>query len=187
MLTPAQEDLLFQYIEEAWDASSNVKKAKYARKALEIDPDALDGYLLLSHATSNSAERQSFLREGVRRGQKIWANEIKRPAQSYFWADMDTRPYMRLVHVLALTLWDDGDQQGALELCRYLLKLNPNDNQGIRHLLLAWYPVTGDWTDFAKLLKKYGDDGSTEHLFAACLSGMVCPLPEATGRCTCAG
>ena len=43
---------------------------------------------------------------------------------------------------------------------RDMLRLNPNDNQGIRYLLLDCLLILGRDDDAAKLVKRYRDDGS---------------------------
>lgn len=168
----AREDAVTDAIEAAWEAKTDAARAKAARKVLALDPEALDGYVILHYALDTPAEQAALLFEAVRRGRRRWAAEIKRPSAHHFWLDLDTRPFMRALHLLGLRLWDIGEREAAVGEAEALLRLNPNDNQGIRHLLLAWYPVTGGWTGFEKVLKRYKDDGSTEFAYALCLDAI---------------
>jgi hypothetical protein len=170
MITDAQQDLVFDLMERAWEADKPADGAKWARKALAINPDELDAYVLLAKATTTTAEKIALLSEGARRGKKIWAAEIKRPAQSHFWLDMDTRPFLRNVHWLALLQWEADERGEAILNAEFLLRLNPNDNQGIRYLLLNWLPVLGKWEGHSRLLKKYKSDSGTDYLYARCLN-----------------
>jgi hypothetical protein len=170
MLTPAQQDRVWDYMERAWEADKASVGAKWARKALAIDPDQLDGYVLLARASDVKAEQIALLSEGVRRGKRVWADEIKRSAQSDFWLDIDTRPFMRNVHWLALLQWESGEREDATQNAEFLLRLNPNDNQGIRYLLLNWYPILDQWEAQGKLFKKYKDDIGPDYLYARCLN-----------------
>lgn len=154
-----------ELIFRAWDAKTEKTRVKLAREALEIDRDAVDAYILLGQYLPSTAERLAMLREGVSRGCKIWAAEMKRPSENYFWLDIDTRSFMRAVHLFALALWDEGDRVGAIAQAKLLLRLNPNDNQGIRELLWAWYPAIGDWAATENLLKRYRKDRSTACLY----------------------
>ncbi len=53
-----------------------------------------------------------------------------------FWLDVDTRPpYMRALMALGDLLWATGDTNGAIDVYQKMLRLNPDDNQGIRHVL----------------------------------------------------
>ena len=54
---------------------------------------------------------------------------------SSFWADLDSRPFMRALHGRGLCLWRLGRLAEAREILAQMLALNPNDNQGARFLL----------------------------------------------------
>ena len=168
----AAADVLADALDAAWDAKTDAARAKAARKVLALDPDALDGYVILHYALTTEAEKLALLFEAVRRGRRLWAAAIKRPSAHDFWYDMDTRPFMRALHLLALHLWTAGDHDQAIREAEALLRLNTDDNQGIRHLLLAWYPVAGDWDAFTKLLRRYREDESTEFAFGRCLDAI---------------
>lgn len=158
------------FIDQAWEAPTPAKRAAYARKALAIDPDAIDAYVALALSMETLAEQIALLREGVRIGAQRWTAEIKRPSKAHFWSDIDTRPYMRAVHNLALALWQRGERAEAAGLADLLVRLNPNDNQGARYLGLAWHPVLGDWTRVERLLAQYDGECRTEYLYARCLN-----------------
>ena len=156
----------------AWDASTPATRAKYARKALMVDDDAIDAYVVLALSTEALGEQIALLREAVRIGKREWAEAIKRPAQHDFWLDIETRPFMRAARNLALALWQRGERDEAVTLVDFLLKLNPNDNQGMRYLALAWHPVLENWTAVDRILKRYREEDSTEFLYAATLSAF---------------
>lgn len=59
------------------------------------------------------------------------------PAIRRFWGILETRPYMRALMGLAQTLVELGRVNEALAQFRELLRLNPNDNQGVRYPLLS--------------------------------------------------
>jgi tetratricopeptide (TPR) repeat protein len=50
-----------------------------------------------------------------------------------FWGFHETRPYMRACHGLAVAFADAGQTNDAIEQYREMLRLNPNDNQGVRY------------------------------------------------------
>ena len=108
-------------MDQAWETDSPATRSKWARKVLEIDPNELSAYMLLSEATQVRRKKIALLHEGVRRGEKIWAQEIKRPSHYDFWLDMDSRPYMRCLHCLAVVQWDDGDRDEAVKNAKMLL------------------------------------------------------------------
>lgn len=55
------------------------------------------------------------------------------------WGDMDNRAYMRAVQYKADLCADEGEKEKAIELYKLLLKLNPNDNQGVRYTIAGVY------------------------------------------------
>ena len=54
----------------------------------------------------------------------------------HFWGVLETRPYMRARQGLADTLWRLDRRDEARSHYEEMLRLNPNDNQGIRYLLV---------------------------------------------------
>jgi hypothetical protein len=159
-----------ELIDRAWDASEPALRAAFARRALALDSTAVDAYVVLAQSVETAAERIALLREGVRRGEFHWLQYLKRPPKHFFWAHLETRPFMRALHNLALALWECGDREDAALLADRILRFNPNDNQGIRYLALAWHPVLGNWLRVDALLKKYRGEDRTEYLYAYCLN-----------------
>lgn len=157
-------------IDRAWDATDPTVRATLARQALALDSTAVDAYVALAFCVETAAERIALLREGIRHGEFYWQQYLKRPPKGFFWGHIATRPFMRAMHNLALALWENGDRAEAVALADRLIRLNPNDNQGMRYLALAWHPVLGNWPRVDALLKKYKGEGCTEYLYANCLN-----------------
>jgi tetratricopeptide (TPR) repeat protein len=164
-----------ELVDEGWDALDsglNEIAADKARKALELDPLAVDAFVVLAHSDDSRAVRIAVLREGVRNGEIVLAEHLKSWRQADFWLDLDTRPYMRAVHYLGLELWerDSGDdREEATKLIAHLLKINPNDNQGARMLAYGWYPMLGKWDALTALLRRYRKESRTETAFTLAL------------------
>jgi len=70
---------------------------------------------------------------------------------------------------LALALQELGEDEAAREHFRAMLKLNGNDNQGIRYLLLASLLRCGDLAGAKALLASYADDWSAQWLYTRAL------------------
>jgi tetratricopeptide (TPR) repeat protein len=172
--TESVEDL----IDKAWESPTRAKRAHYARLALTADPEAIDAYVALSFTVPTRAEYIALLHEAVRLGGIRWRREIQSVAGSrFFWGGIETRPYMRAVHNLALALWLQGgreQREEAVDLVEQLLRLNPNDNQGVRYLALAWYPVLDNWKRVEKILAAYSEDNGLECSYARCLDAFRC-------------
>jgi tetratricopeptide (TPR) repeat protein len=61
--------------------------------------------------------------------------EVKDIPKGGFWGILESRPYMRAMNGLGLTAWKNGRIDEAIGIFKRMLKLNPNDNQGVRYLM----------------------------------------------------
>lgn len=146
---------------DAWEASDRRRRIALAKKALEISPLCADAYVLLAQDTARNLDQAIELyRQGVEAGEKAIGKAAFRDDVGHFWGLLETRPYMRARQGLAQTLWDKGLQDEAATHYRDMLRLNPNDNQGIRYLLLDCLLILGRDDGAAKLIKRYKEDGS---------------------------
>ena len=136
----ASDEALFQaqdLMYEAFEARGR-HRAALARQALTISPDCADAYLLLAEETASSAEdARELLEQGVAAGERALGPEPFADV-GHFWGILETRPYMRARAALAETLWALGRREEAVEHHRDLLRLNPNDNQGLRYRQAEW-------------------------------------------------
>ena len=69
----------------------------------------------------------------------------------------------------ALALLKLGEEDAAIDAFRAMLKLNPNDNQGIRYLLLGCLLRRDDVAAVKKLLADYNDEWSAYWLYTRAL------------------
>lgn len=145
---------------EAWD-SNGPTRIELARRALEIDPDCADAYVLLAEETARSVEEARDLHaKGVAAGERSLGPKAFEEDAGHFWGILETRPYMRARAGLAASLWAMGDREAAVGHYREMLRLNPNDNQGIRDVLATRLLDLGHDDDLERLLEQYEDDAS---------------------------
>jgi len=162
-LTPLEEaqDLMY----EAWDAKG-VARTRLARKALEMSPDCADAYVLLAEESArNVEEARDLFAQGLAAGERGLGPEFFEEEAGHFWGILETRPYMRAREGLAERLWRLGEREAAIEHYREMLRLNPNDNQGVRYVLLDCLLGMGRNDEAGELLSRYEDDGSAEWLY----------------------
>lgn len=154
----------------AWEASSPARRVALARQALEISPDCADAYVLLvEHSTGGVAESIALLREGIAAGERALGKRAFEDDVGHFWGLLETRPYMRARAGLAQLLREAGQHDEALAHYRDLLRLNPNDNQGLRYELASYLLELGLDDELTKLLARYKDDCSATWAYAAAL------------------
>ncbi|HUU85252.1 MAG TPA: hypothetical protein VM243_17265, partial [Phycisphaerae bacterium] len=162
-LEQAQE-LMYQ----AWEARGR-RRRKLARQALEICADCADAYVLLAEEVSDLDEACTLYRQGVEAGERSLGRATFREEAGQFWGILETRPYMRAREGLARGLWASGHQEEAVKHYRDLLRLNPDDNQGIRYVLAACLLELGKDRELSRLLDRYEED-SAQWLYLRALS-----------------
>ena len=151
-----------ELVYDAWDAANRRTRVSLARRALKISPLCADAYVLLAEESARSLqETRDLYARGVEAGELALGPRCFKQDVGHFWGLLETRPYMRARCGLARTLWAAGEWDAAIAHYRELLRLNPNDNQGIRDLLAACLLAIGDDAGLARLLQHYAEDAGT--------------------------
>lgn len=149
------------FLELAQSASSKSAALKYAKKALELDPDNIDAAVMTADLTASSIEK---LLEKYKK--LIGKAEEKLEAEGYFeencvgefWLIIETRPYMRLLYEYSDNLVTCGKMRLAAAEYEKMLRLCEGDNLGARYRLMHIYAFLEDEQSALGLLKKYPDD-----------------------------
>lgn len=163
-------DAAQQVMYDAWEIDDRRRRIALAKKALALSPFCADAYVLLAQETARSLEEEiEIYRLGVEAGEKALGKACFREDVGHFWGLLETRPYMRARHGLALGLWDKGEHDEAIAHFREMLRLNPNDNQGIRYLLLDCLLELNRNEEAAALIEDYPDDGGSGWLWSRAL------------------
>ena len=154
---------------DAWDAQGN-ERIELAYKALSVSDECADAYVLLSHeAATNVTEAIRFLEDGVRAGERALGQKMFEEEAGYFWGILETRPYMRARFDLAHLLCLGGKRAEGIIHMQDLLRLNPGDNQGVRHELAVCLLEDGDLDALGNLLDEYPDEYSAVWFYSRAL------------------
>jgi len=163
-------DVAQELIYDAWEAPTKKRRVALARKALKISPDCADAYLLLAETEATSADEViNFYRKGVEAGERAIGKKAFKNDVGHFWGILETRPYMRARAGLAECLREMGKTEEAVDHYWDMLRLNPNDNQGVRDLLMPCLIELGRDQDAEKLFKQYRNDGMAVWLYSRVL------------------
>ena len=155
---------------EAWEAPTRPRAVALAKKALAISADCADAYVLLAEETAKSLDEAIDLyRRGVEAGERALGRKAFKEDVGYFWGLLETRPYMRARAGLAQSLWEAGRREEAVEHYWEMLRLNPNDNQGIRDLLMPCLIELGRDAEAEKLFTQYEEDGMAVWVYSRAL------------------
>lgn len=145
------------------------KQVSLARQALKISPDCADAYVLLAEHAEIAEEAQKLYEQGVAAGERALGKQAFAEHGGHFWGVLETRPYMRARQGLAQCLWEAGRREEAASHYQEMLRLNPNDNQGVRYSLATLLLDMDRDQDLRALLKQYENDGSAEWAYAQAL------------------
>lgn len=159
-----ERDPLFQaqdLMYDAWECGTKRDRIKLAKQALEISEQCADAYVMLAQeAAKNVIEARGFYELAVAAGEKAIGPEAFEQDVGHFWGILETRPYMRARSGLAQCLWDLGERKEAARHLLDQLRLNPNDNQGLRYILMSWLLTLGDDLGLEKILDEYNEDSA---------------------------
>lgn len=146
-------------IYDALDEPNRQKRLVLARKALSISPYCADAYNLLAEESESLEERLELYGQGVNVGRMALGDLFFEENTGYFWGVFETRPYMRALAGFSKCLWEKGKRQEAINNYQEIIKLNPNDNQGIRYTLINCLLTEGMYEEAEKLLAEYQEPG----------------------------
>lgn len=136
---PLEPDSPRQRAADLLDRAAEVRgrrQIQLARQALAIDPDCADALDLLARRAGDPVRRIELAEQAVEAARRAIGDQFDSTI-GHFWGVTDTRPYMRARCTLAMFLREAGRHQESLDHLFDMLRLNPNDNQGIRDLIPA--------------------------------------------------
>ncbi len=128
-----------------------------AKQALAEDPDHVEANILLAESTKNAEQAVERFQHAKELGRKQ-LGPLMEEAAGEFWMCTETRPYMRACHGLATTLQKAGQTSDAIAEYQEMLRLNPNDNQGVRYELIPLLVAHNRESDAIRLLNDYREE-----------------------------
>ncbi len=136
-LTPVTSNAAEETFDEGmehWWAGDRRGATKLFKRALELDSQHADAHnhlgIVSLEARKLKAAEHHF-RAAIDGGQR----HLEREGSKVPWGFIENRPYLRGLSNLALVLAEQKKWAEALAIHKRMLKLNPNDNQGVRYLI----------------------------------------------------
>lgn len=109
-----------------------------ARRALSLNPDLSDAWLVLADHEDNPQDALEIIRKAVDAAVRYMGGPgVFQEYAGHFWEFIETRPYMRAMHALAMELLEMDKNQEALQILDRMLELNPSDDMGVRYIYLV--------------------------------------------------
>ena len=158
------QDLVYR----AFDARGR-RKIQLVRKALELSPDCADAYVALAEQATDGEAARDLYAQGVAAGERALGPAMFEQEVGHFWGLTSSRPYMRARFGLARCLEEQGRTGDAIGHYHELLRLNPDDNQGVRDVLLPVLLIAKRDAEAGALLSRYGEDSGALWQYAGAL------------------
>ncbi len=158
-----------QLIYEAFDVGDPEQKIQMAQQALAISADCADAYVLLGEYADSPQAALEMYEQGVAAGRRALGEQAFEELKGHFWGCLETRPYMRARLALANVLLHFGEREQAAAHLQEMLRLNPDDNQGVRYVLLGVLIELDRDDAAAALINEYEEDCSAEWSYGSAL------------------
>jgi len=150
---------------ELWETGHARAAEKIYKEIIAEFPGFIDVYHQLAILYEESGRDQlafeNWLR-GYQVGKQAFPHNFTPGKDLLPWAFLENRPFLRCTHAFGLCFFDGGNLAKAMELFEFIISANPNDNQGIRALLVEGYLKTGNYRAVLDLCGKYKGDPTVE-------------------------
>ena len=153
-------DEAYEILEEAQYTKNEKEAIKLAKKAYKKSSDCFDAILFQCDLEENVIKRMKLLNDGLEFEKNRLTNEkyFDKENIGHFYGIFETRPYIRGLSIKAEYLLEEGKLRQAANICKEVLRLNENDNLGIRYLLMAIYATLEEEKSMLDLYKKYPEE-----------------------------
>ncbi len=151
---------------------------KKLEQALKLDPESITAYTALARLQSSPTAALKYYEKAIAIGRKLFLGDNAETYMGHFWMMTETRPFMRCMAEYAECLTALGTPEGLSKgffVYEEMLRLNPNDNQGIRDQFMMMCITFRRFDKFKHYAAQY-DDGTAfayfnKALFAFCVEG----------------
>lgn len=145
------QDLIYQ----AYDHPSPEARVHLSKKALKLDSNQTDAYVILGEEATSYEKAIGYYLQGLQAAEREFGQAFFKENTGHFWGLIETRPYMRAKAGYADCLWGLGKKKEAIYQYQQMLTLNPNDNQGIRYILLQSYIDQKEYAKGKQIILQY--------------------------------
>ncbi|WP_223788549.1 tetratricopeptide repeat protein [Marinicella meishanensis] len=150
---------------QALESDSIVTCKRLLIKAINLDPKNVDVLVYLADLEDDAeAAKLQYLRAidvyESENGKGFFEDNT-----GVFWLNHGTRPFMRALAGLADCHSYFEEYQASIDIYQRMLKLNSDDNLGVRYPLSSLYLRMNQLDEFSLLIDRYEDDAMTAFLF----------------------
>jgi len=160
---PKYDELMDKFGEgiELWQTDHTRSAEKIYKEIIAEFPGFIDVYhhlgLLYEESGRDRLAFENWMK-GYQIGKKAFPDNFTSGKDLLRWGLLENRPFLRCTHALGLCFFDGGNLAKAIELFEFIISANPNDNQGIRGLLVEGYLKIGNYRAVLDICDKYKGD-----------------------------
>ncbi len=145
---------------EALGEADIERRVALARKALSLSEDCPEAYMILAEDASDCIETaDQYYQQAMESARRV-LGEGPFETPDHLWYMPEARPFLQAMLGHADSLWDMGRRDESIAQYAELLQLNPDDNQGVRYILLIRYLDVDDLQKAAEMLDRYDEDSA---------------------------
>jgi len=152
-------------------------KLKDAERKLRLlifqHPEFIDAYhhlAMICEGTGRLDEAQTLWEKATNIGMLKIVEQFCASGNTLKWGWLDNRPFLRALSSLGLQYKKWGSQAQAIGIFETILNANPNDNQGIRSLLVESYFASDSPEKVLRLCMKFPDDTDENIMYGKVLA-----------------
>ena len=147
------QDLVFA----AYEEKNPTKSMELIMEALMLDHDCIEAFEYMGEQSDFAPIATAFYEKGISIGRVKFGGKFMKENKGHFWAMHETRPFMRCLNNYADCLYTLGKFSESIAIQEEMIKLNPNDNQGVRDLLMLRLIHMNERAKFLKYDKMFND------------------------------
>ncbi|NND96892.1 MAG: hypothetical protein HKN47_06130 [Pirellulaceae bacterium] len=136
------------------------RRIQLARQALLEDPTHVESNVLLAESIHDSTEKIKLFTNAVKHGESQNANLLQTEVGK-FWGISETRSLMRAKYGLAMALADDGQANEAIAQMLDILRLNTNDDMGVRYEVIPLLLSQNREQQAIEVLNRYPEESAS--------------------------
>ncbi len=132
--------LKYDQIYEQLDVNDELRSIEKLKKLIKEDKNYFDPYILLSrlfNQINDSESAKDIIDQGYKNALNYIKNKQGNSPTRVEWGYIENRHIIRILVFKAFDFWEDNRSDEAYELFKTILKLNPNDNSGVRYPMMA--------------------------------------------------
>lgn len=160
----------FYRAEEMFDDGFTVQGKSALKKIIAEDPQFIDAYNSLGYLEMDAGKYDKALAvflHAFEIGNKLIPQDF---SGKIMWGFHDNRPFLSSMHGLGVCYIKTGDMAKANDVFAKMLNYNPNDNQGIRALVIECNLAFKNYPEVLAICDRYPDDAMADTLYGRVLA-----------------